>query len=81
MTEEEMRNNLPIGRYKHFRGNEYEILDIGLHSESFECLVVYRALYGDHLLWLRPIEMFFDEVEYKGVTSRRFVLIERHQPE
>lgn len=59
------------GIYKHFKGNEYEVIDVGTHSETLEPFVVYRALYGEHKLWIRPVSMFLEEVdkpeiEYKG---------------
>lgn len=65
------------GIYKHFKGNEYEVIDVALHSETQEEYVVYRALYGERKLWVRPISMFLEEVDkpeipYKGP---RFVYV------
>lgn len=62
-------------RYRHFKGNEYEIVAVGRHSETLEPLVVYRALYGDGDVWIRPLTMFTDTVERDGMTVHRFELI------
>lgn len=63
------------GRYRHFKGNEYEVLGIARHSETEEELVVYRALYGDFGLWVRPAQMWNETVERDGKTFRRFTYI------
>lgn len=63
------------GRYRHFKGKEYEILGIACHSETEEELVVYRALYGDFGLWVRPVRMWNETVERDGKTFRRFTYI------
>ena len=63
------------GRYRHFKGNEYEVIAIAKHSETMEDLVVYRALYGDKGLWVRPVEMFLETVEKEGETFPRFQYI------
>ena len=60
------------GRYRHFKGKEYEVLGIARHSETEEELVVYRALYGDFSLWVRPVSMWNETVERDGKTFRRF---------
>lgn len=60
------------GRYRHFKGREYEVLGVARHSETEEEYVVYRALYGDRQLWLRPLAMFSEEVEQQGVRQPRF---------
>ncbi len=62
-------------RYRHFKGNEYEIVAVGRHSETEEELVVYRALYGEGAVWIRPLAMFEDTVERDGVVMPRFVKI------
>ena len=59
-------------RYRHFKGNEYEIVAVGRHSETEEELVVYRALYGERAVWIRPLHMFTDTVERDGKTMPRF---------
>ena len=64
------------GIYKHFKGNMYEVLDIASHSETEEPYVVYRTLYGDHSLWIRPLAMFDECVEREGKTVKRFEFVE-----
>lgn len=63
------------GRYHHFKGKEYEVLGVARHSETEEELVVYRALYGDFGLWVRPVSMWNETVERDGKTFRRFTYI------
>ena len=58
----------PRGRYRHFKGNEYELLDFARHSETQEWMVVYRALYGEGALWVRPLTMWQEPVTRDGVT-------------
>ena len=60
------------GRYRHFKGNEYEVLGVARHSETLEDMVVYRALYGDGGVWVRPASMWEEQVEADGVTQPRF---------
>ena len=63
------------GRYRHFKGKEYEVLGVARHSETEEELVVYRALYGDFGLWVRPVSMWNETIERDGKTFRRFTYI------
>ncbi len=63
-------------RYRHFKGMEYEVIGIAKHSETLEEMVVYRALYGEHGLWVRPAAMWEETVERDGKTFRRFTKIE-----
>lgn len=63
------------GRYCHFKGNEYEVIGLARHSETQEEMVVYRALYGDFGLWVRPVSMWNETVERDGKTFRRFTYI------
>ena len=63
------------GKYRHFKGNEYEVLGVGLHSETLEEMVVYRALYGDCGLWERPAAMWNEMVEKDGEKIKRFSYI------
>ena len=64
------------GRYRHFKGNEYEVLGVARHSETLEDMVVYRALYGDGGLWVRPAAMWSETVEKDGCRGPRFVPVE-----
>ncbi len=63
------------GKYRHFKGNLYELVDLAHHSETQEAMVVYRALYGDHGLWVRPLDMFFETIQRDGKTVSRFAYI------
>ena len=63
------------GKYRHFKGMEYEVLGVASHSETMEPMVVYRALYGEHGLWVRPAAMWNETVERDGKTFRRFTYI------
>lgn len=68
------------GRYRHFKGNEYEVLFVARHSETEEPMVVYRALYGERGLWVRPASMWNETVERDGKTFRRFTFIDDEPP-
>ena len=61
-----------LGRYRHYKGNFYEVIGIARHSETEEEMVVYRKLYGDHSLWVRPLGMFIEEVLVDGRMVPRF---------
>lgn len=63
------------GRYRHFKGNEYEVIGMAKHSETLQEMVVYRALYGERGLWVRPAVMFGEILERDGRTVRRFEFI------
>ena len=63
------------GRYRHFKGGEYEVIGVARHSETMEELVVYRALYGERGLWVRPAAMWTETVERDGKRFQRFVYI------
>lgn len=60
------------GTYRHYKGNRYEVIDVARHSETEEQLVVYRALYGERGLWVRPLAMFTETVVIDGVGHPRF---------
>ena len=60
------------GKYRHYKGNEYEVIGIAKHSETLEEMVVYKALYGDGEIWVRPIHMWNEEVNVNGKTVHRF---------
>ncbi len=63
------------GKYRHFKGNEYQVLGIASHSETLEPMVVYRALYGQQGLWVRPVSMWNETVHTDGYTGPRFQYI------
>jgi len=63
------------GLYRHYKGNDYEVLGVATHSETDERVVVYRALYGEFGLWVRPLSMFEETVEVDGVTVPRFARV------
>lgn len=62
----------PTGRYRHYKGGEYEVLGVARHSETLEPLVVYRPLHGQTGLWVRPHAMFFEQIEVEGRFVARF---------
>ncbi len=64
---------LKPGKYRHFKGGEYELLGIAKHSETLEPMVVYRALYGEGDLWVRPAAMWTETVERDGYRGPRFI--------
>jgi hypothetical protein len=63
---------LPPGKYRHYKGNDYEVEGVATHSETGEVVVVYRQLYGDGALWVRPLAMFQEEVIVNGRSVPRF---------
>jgi len=63
------------GRYRHYKGLDYEVIGVARHSETLEPLVVYRPLYKDSGLWVRPHAMFFEDVEIEGRRQPRFAFI------
>ena len=63
---------LTLGRYRHYKGGEYEVVSVARHSETLEPLVVYRPLYNDTGLWVRPLSMFVEEVTVNGERVPRF---------
>lgn len=65
------------GIYRHYKGNLYEVLVIAKHSETLEEMVVYKALYGEGLVWVRPLSMFEEEIIKDNVRIKRFELIEK----
>ena len=70
-----MHETIRPGRYRHFKGNEYAVLGVARHSETEEELVVYRPLYGEGGLWVRPVSMWNELVTRDGKTQPRFVYI------
>ncbi len=69
------------GKYRHFKGNEYEVIGVAKHSETLEPMVVYRALYGEKGLWVRPAAMFTETVIADGIEQPRFRMLEEADPE
>ena len=66
---------IKLGKYRHFKGNEYEVVGIARHSETLEETVVYKALYGDNSLWVRPVSMWNETVIKDGKPVKRFTYI------
>ena len=76
-----MTSNEPLpGRYRHFKGGEYEVVGIARHSETDELLVVYRPLYNATGLWVRPVAMFLETVNHNGATVPRFEYLGPYTP-
>ena len=67
--------DIKLGLYKHFKGGEYEVTGLALHSETLEVMVVYKALYGQRLTWVRPQAMFLETVTYNGEEVLRFAFV------
>ena len=65
-------DTIKIGKYRHFKGHEYEVIALATHSETGERMVVYRALYGDGGVWVRPASMWDEKVEREGKVFKRF---------
>ena len=68
-------NTISPGRYRHYKGNEYQVLAVATHSETLEPMVVYQAEYGDREIWVRPASMWNEMVTKDGVTAPRFTRI------
>ena len=66
---------LPLGRYRHYKGGEYEVIGVVRHSETEEPLVLYRPLYNDSGWWVRPFAMFVEQVEIDGRMQPRFAMV------
>ncbi|MBA4286456.1 MAG: DUF1653 domain-containing protein [Xanthomonadaceae bacterium] len=64
--------SLPTGRYRHYKGGEYDVIGVARHSETLEALVVYRPLYNQTGLWLRPFPMFVENIVHEGREQPRF---------
>ena len=75
-----MKKVIQLGKYRHFKGKEYEVIGVAHHSETLEKVVVYRALYdskefGKNAIWVRPIDNFLEKVEVNGLKVRRFMFL------
>ena len=68
--------NIKPGKYQHYKGNEYEVIGMALHSETLEEMVVYKAKYGEGGVWVRPASMWEEDVEVNGQIVKRFTLVE-----
>jgi hypothetical protein len=68
------KDMLKLGKYRHYKGHEYEVIGVAKHSETLEEMVVYREIHGECHLWVRPLKMFLEEVEYNGKKMPRFKL-------
>ena len=77
MEYKEAVQTIQPGCYRHFKGNAYEVIGIARHSETEETMVVYRALYGEGGLWVRPADMWNETVEWDGKTYKRFYHLDR----
>ena len=67
---------MQTGVYRHYKGNYYQVLGQATHSESGEAVVVYRCLYGDHSVWVRPLKMFGETIMVDGELMSRFSLVQ-----
>jgi hypothetical protein len=65
----------PPGQYRHYKGHLYEVIDTARHSETLEPMTLYRALYGEGGLWVRPAAMFEEDVVFDGIRQRRFAKV------
>jgi len=70
-----MKKDMKLGVYQHYKGNKYEVLGVAKHSETLEKMVVYKALYGDNQIWVRPLEMFLGIVEKDDEKVERFKFV------
>jgi hypothetical protein len=68
-------NVIPLGIYRHYKGNKYEVIGFAKHSETLEDMVIYKALYGDGGTWVRPLSMWENLIEVDGKTIKRFEYI------
>ncbi|GAC11522.1 DUF1653 domain-containing protein [Paraglaciecola chathamensis] len=68
--------SIKVGKYRHYKGNDYEVIGVATHSEDESELVVYRPMYGERGLWVRPLSMFNESVVVNGKSVPRFQFIE-----
>ena len=71
----ENMNPIPLGIYRHYKGNQYEVVGFAKHSETLEDMVIYKALYGEGGTWVRPLSMWDNPIEVDGKTVQRFEYI------
>lgn len=67
-----MSHSIRLGKYRHYKGKDYQVLGVARHSETGEDLVVYKKLYDDYSTWVRPYDMFIEEIELNGSKIKRF---------
>lgn len=67
---------IPKGRYRHYKGQDYKVIDVARHSETEAWFVVYQCLYGDYSIWIRPFDMFTETVVIDGKEVPRFAYVE-----
>jgi len=68
-------NPIPLGIYRHYKGNQYEVIGFAKHSETLEEMVIYKALYGEYSTWVRPLSMWENLIEIDGKIVKRFEYI------
>lgn len=68
-------SHIPLGEYRHYKGNLYQLIEVAHHSETGEAMAVYRALYGERGLWVRPLLMFLETVQHNGKDLPRFQFV------
>ena len=68
-------NAIKLVKYRHYKGNEYEVVGFAKHSETLEDMVIYKALYGDHGTWVRPLSMWENPIEVDSKTVKRFEIV------
>ena len=71
----EIMNQIPLGKYRHYKGNQYEVVGFAKHSETLEDMVIYKPLYGEGNNWVRPLSMWENPIEVNGKTVKRFEYI------
>ncbi len=71
-----MSEEVRLGKYRHFKGNLYQLIEVAHHSETQEPMAVYRALYGEQGLWVRPLSMFLETIQRDGEILQRFQYVE-----
>ena len=69
------KDKIKPGKYQHYKGKYYKVLSLATHSESLEKLVVYQQLYGDYSIWVRPFEMFTENIQVDNKTVKRFSFV------
>lgn len=78
ITLSKIARSVKPGIYKHYKGGSYQVLGVGIHSETLEEFVIYKALYGEGLTWIRPLNMFLEEVEVNGLKQPRFKFVSKN---